>query len=371
MTPPKGIVLGADRYDDADPVNLGVGQEITVRDLVELIVRLTRYDGRHPLGRDQARRPAATRAGYESGPRPVRVHRRHLVRRRPARHDRVVRDLRAGCSARTCRSAPADPDPQGVRPPAKTLPSILLVHERYRQRAGEDAVFDAELALLRRHGRDVRTLVVDNAAIPEGGGIRTKLRVGAATMWSSSAARLVARRLEAAPADIVHIHNTFPLLSPSIHVAARQAGAAVVQTIHNYRPICPAATLFRDGRVCHDCVGQAVAWPAVRHGCYRGSRVQTIPVAGMLAMQRIRRSWDAVHAIVALTDFAAGELIAGGLPADRIHVKGNFVEPFGPPRVGPGDWLPLCGSPRPGEGRRHARRGHRPPARWDRGPHRR
>lgn len=152
------------------------------------------------------------------------------------------------------------------------------------------------------------------------------LRVGLATMWSSSGARRITRRLATEPADIVHFHNTFPLLSPAVHVAARNAGAAVVQTIHNYRPICPAATLFRDGAVCHDCVGRRVAWPSVVHGCYQGSPVRTIPVASMLAMQRVRRSWDAVHAIIALTEFAATELVAGGLPAERIYVKANFVE---------------------------------------------
>jgi glycosyltransferase involved in cell wall biosynthesis len=223
-------------------------------------------------------------------------------------------------------------------PPAPDgAPSILLVHERYQQRAGEDAVFDAELALLRRMGRDVRTLVVDNAEIPSHPGIRAKVRLGAETMWSSRAAARVRRRLEREPADVVHIHNTFPLLSPSIHIAARDAGAAVVQTIHNYRPICPAATLFRDGAPCHDCVGRTVAWPSVVHACFRGSRVQTLPVAGMLAAQRLRRSWSAVHAIIALTDFAAARLVEGGLPADRIHVKGNFVEPSDVPRVAPGE----------------------------------
>jgi glycosyltransferase involved in cell wall biosynthesis len=235
-------------------------------------------------------------------------------------------------------------------PAGDRLPSVLLVHERYQQHGGEDAVFEAELALFRRKGRDVRTLVIDNASIPEAAGPVDRLRLGLETIWSDRAARRMTRRLAAEPADIVHIHNTFPLLSPAIHVAAREAGAAVVQTIHNFRPICPAATLFRDGAPCHDCVGKPIAWPSIVHACYRDSRIRTIPVAAMLANQRLRRSWDSVHAIIALTAFAADRLVEGGLPADRIHVKGNFVEPVDAPRTGPGHGYLFAGRLSPAKG---------------------
>ena len=107
--------------------------------------------------------------------------------------------------------------------------------------------------------------------------------------------------------------------------AAGASGAAVVQTIHNYRPICPAATLFRDGQPCEDCVGRRVAWPSVLHGCYRGSRIQTAPIAAMLATQRLAGAWRNVDAVIALTEFAASKLAEGGLPVERIHVKPNFV----------------------------------------------
>ncbi len=206
-------------------------------------------------------------------------------------------------------------------------PSILLIHERYRQRAGEDAVFDAELALLRRMGHDVTTLVVDNDSIADDSGLAQRARLAVETVWSSRAARLVAKRLAEHPVDIVHAHNTFPLLSPSIYGAAHRSGAAVVQTIHNYRTMCPAATLFRDGRPCEDCVGRAVPWPSVLHACYRGSRLATLPVAALVASHRVRPGWRDVDAFIALTDFAAAKLAEGGLPADRVHVKHNFISP--------------------------------------------
>jgi glycosyltransferase involved in cell wall biosynthesis len=233
--------------------------------------------------------------------------------------------LPAAAAPRHPPATPAVAAEGPARSAAAARPSVLLVHERYRQRAGEDAVFDAELELLRAMGHPVRTLVVDNGAIPEEPNLRGRLRLGLETVWSSRAARLIAARLRDRPVDVVHLHNTFPLLSPSIYGAAGASGAAVVQTIHNFRPICPAATLFRDGQPCEDCVGRRVAWPSVLHGCYRGSRIQTAPIAAMLATQRLAGAWRNVDAVIALTDFAAVKLAEGGLPVERIHVKPNFV----------------------------------------------
>lgn len=222
-------------------------------------------------------------------------------------------------------------------------PSVLLIHERYRQRAGEDAVFDAELELLDGHGHRVESLVIDNDAIPDDPGPAQKTRLGLETVWSFRAASLIKRRLDVRPFDVVHIHNTFPVLSPSIYGVARRSGAAVVQTLHNFRPLCPAATLFRDGRPCEDCVGRSLAVPSVVHGCYRGSRVQTLPVALMLATHRVLRTWRHVDAFIALTDFAATKLADGGLPGERIHVKPNFVSPDPGERLGVGDGFLFVG----------------------------
>ena len=238
---------------------------------------------------------------------------------------------------------PASPGPAAPGSAKDARPSVLLVHERYRQRAGEDAVFDAELDLLRRMGHDVEALVVDNAAIPDDPGPSQRLRLGLETVWSARAARTIRDSLRDRAVDIVHVHNTFPLLSPSIYGAARASGAAVVQTIHNYRPICPAATLFRDGRPCEDCVGRSVPWPSIVHACYRDSRLQTIPVAALVASQRLFRTWRNVDAIIALTEFAAAKLVEGGLPAGRMEVKANFIAPDPGPRTGVGDGFLFVG----------------------------
>jgi glycosyltransferase involved in cell wall biosynthesis len=127
--------------------------------------------------------------------------------------------------------------------------------------------------------------------------------------------------------DVVHVHNTFMMISPSIYSACREAEIPVVQTLHNFRFLCPAANFFRDGKVCEECLEHTV-WRGVRHGCYRKSRMATATVALMLEYHHRRQTWtDSVSYFVALSEFARGRFIAGGLPAERIVVKPNFVDP--------------------------------------------
>lgn len=205
---------------------------------------------------------------------------------------------------------------------------ILAVHNRYRERGGEDAVFEAELALLERHGDEVVPLIFDNETIAADASLRTRAGLAATTVWSRGARARVREALLAARPDVAHFHNTFPLVSPAAYGACRERGVAVVQTLHNYRLLCPSATFFRDGRPCEDCLGRTPPWPAVLHACYRTSRLQTAVVATMLTTHRLRKTWaNDVDAFVALTAFSRQKFIEGGLPAERIIVKPNFVEP--------------------------------------------
>ena len=128
--------------------------------------------------------------------------------------------------------------------------------------------------------------------------------------------------------DIVHFDNTFPLISPAAYSAARKRDVAVVQTLHNYRLLCPTATLYRDAAVCEDCVGHLVPLPGIVHGCYRDSRAQSTVVAAMLTTHRLRRTWSRdVNRYIALTEFARSRFAEGGLPSELISVKPNFVAP--------------------------------------------
>lgn len=212
-------------------------------------------------------------------------------------------------------------------------------------------MFEAETELLERHGHRVERIVLDNRHLPSRPSPRQQLRLATTTVWSSEAARAVAARVRSSGATIVHAHNIFPLFSPGIFQAARRAGAATVYTLHNYRLICPAATLFRDGRICEDCVGLPVAVPGVVHACYRNSRTQTAAVTAMLAAHRRRGTWHRdVDVFVALTEWSQAKLVQGGLPRERFVVNPNFVAHDPGLRVGPGAGFLFAGRLGPGKG---------------------
>src|SRR5689334_13505436 len=142
-------------------------------------------------------------------------------------------------------------------PPTSALGAcvkILALHNRYIQPGGEDKSFEAQVELLRAHGEHVDTLVQDNARIARLGAAS----VARSTVWSQQSYRRVRNVLRAGRYDVLDVHNTFPLISPAVYYAARAERVPVVQTLHNYRLICPSATLFRDGRACEDCIGRAV-----------------------------------------------------------------------------------------------------------------
>jgi glycosyltransferase involved in cell wall biosynthesis len=205
---------------------------------------------------------------------------------------------------------------------------ILIAHNRYQQPGGEDAVFDHEMRLLQEAGHSVTTLTEDNRRTDR----LSPLSVGVKTIWSIESHRRMEMMLRADRPDVVHLHNTFPLLSPSVIQAARRQRVPVVQTLHNYRLICPAATLFRSGRPCDDCIGKVAAYPGVLHRCYHNSFGASAAVMGMLIGRRL--AGGTADRYIALTEFARSLFVRGGLPADRITVKANSYGPD--PGVGDG-----------------------------------
>ncbi len=199
---------------------------------------------------------------------------------------------------------------------------ILLVHNHYQQSGGEDTVFEAEKALLERHGHEVVTFVEDNARLK---GVNP-LKVAVNAIWSRDAQRNIRKWIEQTRPDVVHFHNTFLRISPAAYYVVKEMGLPVVQTLHNYRLICPGSLLMRDGHVCEDCLRKIVPWPGVVHGCWRNSRSGTIVVAAMLTFHNMRRTWESqVDVYIVFTEFARKKFIQGGLPAGKIVVKPNFV----------------------------------------------
>lgn len=172
-------------------------------------------------------------------------------------------------------------------------------------------------------GHEISLLSLSNDSIS---GVVGKLGAAFGAVYSHNSKRLVRRELASFRPDVVHAHNLFPLFSPSVYDACREAGIPVVQTLHNYRLICPNALLYRKGNICESCVGRKVPWPGVLYGCYRGSRVQTAVVATMLVAHRLRGTWaDKVDAYITFTDFQKEKMLQAGLPEDKIFVKPNFA----------------------------------------------
>lgn len=212
--------------------------------------------------------------------------------------------------------------------PGEEVHRILQVHTRYRQAGGEDAVVEAERRLLAGAGVEVSQILFDNAELGEGRSIAGDLRLARSTVWSQLARRRVADALQESAAQVMHVHNTFAAASPAVYGAALQRGIPVVQTLHNYRLVCPAATAFRDGRACTDCVGLAVPWPGVLHACVRGSRPQSLVAATGAVVHRLRGTYTReVSRYIALTEFQRRLLVDGGLPAEKLGVVPNFLEP--------------------------------------------
>ena len=206
--------------------------------------------------------------------------------------------------------------------PTTKVTRVLLVHNAYQLRGGEDAVVEAEFELLcnrghaverfQRHNNELASVSAASAAID--------------TIWSRQSVATLRTTLQRFQPNVVHFHNTFPLISPAAYWAVRAAGLPVVQTLHNFRLHCPQAMYLREGKVCQDCIGK-LPWRSVQHGCYRDSRMQSAVLTGMLAVHRALGTYrNKVTRYIALNEFCRRKFIEGGLPAERIVIKPNFVD---------------------------------------------
>jgi glycosyltransferase involved in cell wall biosynthesis len=219
---------------------------------------------------------------------------------------------------------------------------IVVAHNTYQLPGGEDEVFRSETALLRAAGHEVFEYVRDNREIRQNGLI-SRAQLAASTVWSRGSYGELRDLLARVEPDVAHFHNTFPLMSPAVYDACIDAGVPVVQSLHNPRLMCPAATLYRNGSVCEDCVG-AVPWRGVVHGCYRGSRAQTAVVSAMVTYHRLAGTWaHKVDCYIVFTEFYRRKFIDAGLPAEKIVVKPHFIHPDPGPRRGGGEFALYLG----------------------------
>ncbi len=204
---------------------------------------------------------------------------------------------------------------------------ILLAHNFYKFAGGEDRVFHTEADMLEAHGHKVIRYIRDNQSIDG----MDRLSLARKTLWNADTIREVKSLIGHERPDIVHCHNTFPLISPTIYYAAIQCGVPTIQTLHNYRIICPQSYLLRDDAFCTACVGRSLPFAAIRHRCYRNSVAATATLAAMIARHWLQNTWTRkVSQYIALSAFAKKMFVRGGLPENRIHIKPNSVPDPGP-----------------------------------------
>ena len=197
---------------------------------------------------------------------------------------------------------------------------VLVVHNSYRQRGGEDQVVNSEADLLRSHGHEVLLYRANNTDIRHG------LVVLGQVIWNHHSFHELRALIRKQRPDIVHVHNTFPVISPAALYAAAEERVPVVHTLHNYRLLCPGATFYRAGQVCEECVHSQSLLPAVLHACYRQSRLTTAAAVVTLTAHRVAHSWQRhVAAYIALTEFARKKFIESGFDPNKLYVKPNFL----------------------------------------------
>ncbi|MEO0537416.1 MAG: glycosyltransferase [Cyanobacteria bacterium P01_A01_bin.123] len=224
---------------------------------------------------------------------------------------------------------------------------ILAIHNYYQQLGGEDTIFTTEADLLESYGHEVYRYTIHNDDVEE----MNAINLAAATLWNHNSFQKVKALIKEFRPDVAHFHNTFPLISPAAYYAVQEAGIPVVQTLHNYRLLCPNGLFFRNGQICEDCLGKPMPWPGVVHGCYRGSRVASGAVATMVNLHNLIGTWaKAVDVFIAYSQFSLDKFIEGGLPKEKFEFKTNFLHPAPEPGHGKGGYGLFVGRLSPEKG---------------------
>lgn len=198
---------------------------------------------------------------------------------------------------------------------------ILQVHNDYQLKGGEDRVLYNEHDLLKEHGEEPRIFMVTNDDITT---FSLRVRIALTAHYSKRSKKIITKQIEQFKPDIVHVHNFFPRLTPSIYDACIEANVPIVQTLHNYRLLCPGGFLLRENKICEKCVTKS-PYNAVIHRCYRDSYIGSLFVAHMVSFHRRKKTWlNKVDQFITLTNFARNKFIEAGFPKEKLSVKPNF-----------------------------------------------
>lgn len=205
--------------------------------------------------------------------------------------------------------------------------TVLVIHNTYQWRGGEDVGVEHTIGTLERRGHRVVRFERDNDEIAGYGPVQ-RVGLAARTMWSLEAQRELSSLVRRERPGVAHVFNTFPLISASGLAACRRAGVPVVLCVQNYRSECANAYLFRDGHRCEECLHRRIKWPAVVHGCYHASRSQSAVVASMVTVHGALGTWARnVDVVLAVSEAVKRILVEGGTPPGLVEVCHNMVEP--------------------------------------------
>jgi len=201
---------------------------------------------------------------------------------------------------------------------------IVVIHNKYQIGGGEDVVVENEKKLLESKGHEVLAYFKDNTEIANYSFLR-KANLINTSVWSRQSFKELRELIEKIRPDICHVHNYMPLISPSVFCACDEMNVPVVQTLHNYRMLCSNAYLFRNGKVCEECIGKSL-YHALQYGCYRDSRIQTFAVARMIETHKRRGTFkNSIDGYICLSEFAKNKFREGGLPREKLFMKPNFL----------------------------------------------
>ena len=219
---------------------------------------------------------------------------------------------------------------------------VLIIHNTYQQPGGEDVVVTQESKLLAQSGHKVSIYSRSNHEIAA---LSFAQRLGLIGRIISATDSKIAIRdvVQDSRPDVVHVHNTFAMVSPAVYEVCQDENIPVVQTLHNYRLLCPASTFYRDEAICEECVTDGLL-RSMRYACYRDSHAMSGVVALMLQTHRSRRTWsEGIDAYIAISSFVKEKFEKSGFASDKIYVKPNFVEPDPGERSGTGDYALFVG----------------------------
>jgi glycosyltransferase involved in cell wall biosynthesis len=203
---------------------------------------------------------------------------------------------------------------------------ILMLHNAYKIRGGEDISTKNEFEMLKEAGHDVELVIFDNSDI---NGFFKTIKTAAQSIWNHKIYKWIRKEIRDKKYDIVHIQNNFPLISPSVYLACNKENVPVIQSIRNYRLICPSANLYRNGSLCTDCVNKKIKYPAIIHKCYKDSYLASAAVSLTFSIHAILGTWNKqVTKFITVSSFVKDKLVIGGVDSSKIVVKPNFLSPI-------------------------------------------